>query len=231
LINEVEKFLEDKNYIISTSIHESFDYNIAEAMARGIKPIIHNFDGAKTLWPNELIYNTIDEAVEKITEQAYDSGSYRRFIEDNYTLEQQIYEIEEIVENFDKSKSLEKKSEGTNNCLVTIGVTNYNSEKYVKEFLDSVINQTFKNIELIIVDDHSTDKSVEIIKEYERKYNFIKLIEHEVNKSCPDCGRNEILNHANGEYVLFIDSDDKLTSNYSLEKLIDLVLFINGAVL
>ncbi len=64
-INEVDKFLEDKDYTLSTSIHESFGYNIAEAMARGIKPIIHNFDGAKSLWPSELIYNTIDEAVER----------------------------------------------------------------------------------------------------------------------------------------------------------------------
>jgi glycosyltransferase involved in cell wall biosynthesis/SAM-dependent methyltransferase len=103
-INEVEKFLEDKNCIISTSIHESFGYNIAEAMARGIKPIIHNFDGAKTLWPNELIYNTIDEAVEKITEESYDSESYRRFIEDNYTLERQIYEIEEILNTSNKDR-------------------------------------------------------------------------------------------------------------------------------
>jgi|LSQX01.1.fsa_nt_gb polysaccharide pyruvyl transferase WcaK-like protein len=96
-INEVDKFLEDKDYTLSTSIHESFGYNIAEAMARGIKPIIHNFDGAKSLWPNELIYNTIDEAVEKITEEFYDSESYRRFIEDNYSLEKQICKIEKIM--------------------------------------------------------------------------------------------------------------------------------------
>jgi glycosyltransferase involved in cell wall biosynthesis len=222
-INEVEKFLEDKNYIISTSIHEGHPYNILESMARGIKPIILNYSGSKEQWPNELIYNTIDEAVEKITEESYDSESYRRFIEDNYSLEEQIHEIEEIVENFYKSKSFEKKLEDMENTLVTIGVTNYNSEKYVKEFLDSVIDQTFKNIELIIVDDHSTDKSVEIIKEYERKYDFIKLIEHEVNKGCPDYGRNEILNAANGEYVLFLDSDDKFTYNYSLEKLVDFI--------
>lgn len=220
---EIEEFLDNKNYLISTSIHESFGYNIGEAMARGIKPIIRNFRGSKEIWPENLIFNTLDEAIEKITEESYDSESYRRFIEDNYTLERQINKIEEIVEDFYKSKSLEKKSEGTNNCLVTIGVTNYNSEKYVKEFLDSVIDQTFKNIELIIVDDHSTDKSVEIIKEYERKYDFIQLIEHEVNKGCPDYGRNEILNAANGEYVLFLDSDDKFTYNYSLEKLVDFI--------
>jgi len=114
-INEVEKFLEDKNYIISTSIHESFGYNIAEAMARGIKPIIHNFDGAKTLWPNELIYNTIDEAVERITEQTYDSESYRRFIEDNYSLEEQIYEIEEILKINDRNRIKSQKNLLNNN--------------------------------------------------------------------------------------------------------------------
>ena len=96
-IDNVEEFLEDKDYILSTSIHEGHPYNILESMARGIKPIIHNFDGAKSIWPNELIYNTIDEAVEKITEESYDSESYRRFIEDNYSLEEQIDLIETIL--------------------------------------------------------------------------------------------------------------------------------------
>jgi len=98
-IKEVEKFLEDKNYIISTSIHEGHPYNILESMARGIKPIILNYSGSKEQWPNELIYNTIDEAVEKITQQTYDSEGYRRFIEDNYSLEQQIFKIEGILNN------------------------------------------------------------------------------------------------------------------------------------
>lgn len=108
-INEVDKFLEDKDYTLSTSIHESFGYNIAEAMARGIKPIIHNFDGAKSLWPSELIYNTIDEAVEKITEQAYDSESYRRFIEDNYSLEKQIDNMEAILNIYYSKKDASSK--------------------------------------------------------------------------------------------------------------------------
>jgi len=98
-IKEVEKFLEDKNYIISTSIHEGHPYNILESMARGIKTVILNYSGSKEQWPYELVCNTIDEAVEKITEQAYDSESYRRFIEDNYSLEQQIYKIEGILSN------------------------------------------------------------------------------------------------------------------------------------
>jgi glycosyltransferase involved in cell wall biosynthesis len=96
-IKEVDKFLEDKDYTLSTSIHEGHPYNILESMAGGIKPVILNYSGAKEQWPNELIYNTIDEAIEKITEESYDSESYRRFIEDNYSLEEQICKMEKII--------------------------------------------------------------------------------------------------------------------------------------
>ena len=212
----LDNFLKD---IVETS---SLGYDVKLVVSTDANEITQAIKWADIVWlewANELAVF----ATNKIPEIANKKVICRLHREDNYSLEQQIYEIEEIVEDFYKSKSFEKKLEDMENCLVTIGVTNYNSEKYVKEFLDSVINQTFKNIELIIVDDHSTDKSVEIIKEYERKYDFIKLIEHEVNKGCPDYGRNEILNAANGEYVLFLDSDDKFTYNYSLEKLVDFI--------
>ncbi|HRD20962.1 MAG TPA: glycosyltransferase [Fervidobacterium sp.] len=96
-VENVDEFLKDKNYVLSTSIHESFGYNIAEGMARGIKPIIHNYAGAKEQWPKELIYNTIDEAVEKIIDKDYDSERYRRFIEDSCPLQKQIVCIENLL--------------------------------------------------------------------------------------------------------------------------------------
>jgi 2-polyprenyl-3-methyl-5-hydroxy-6-metoxy-1,4-benzoquinol methylase/glycosyltransferase involved in cell wall biosynthesis/ribosomal protein S20 len=139
-INNVEKFLEDKNYIISTSIHESFGYNIAEAMARAIKPIIHNFDGAKTLWPKELIYNTIDEAVEKITEQTYDSESYRMFIEDNYSLEQQIKTLETTLNTLKKiDKKITKKVAEDQNVLFLDNIISKFIEftPYTDKYIDS----------------------------------------------------------------------------------------------
>jgi glycosyltransferase involved in cell wall biosynthesis len=108
-INEVDKFLEDKDYTLSTSIHEGHPYNILESMARGIKPVILNYSGAKEQWPNELIYNTIDEAIEKITEQTYDSENYRRFIEDNYSLEKQIDNMEAILNIYYSKKDASSK--------------------------------------------------------------------------------------------------------------------------
>ncbi|MCS7175802.1 glycosyltransferase [Pseudothermotoga sp.] len=94
-VKNIETFLEDKNYLLSTSIHEGHPYNIMEAMARGIKPIIHNYAGAKTQWPKELIYNFLDEIVTKLTD--YGSESYRKFIEESHSIEKQIHRISSLL--------------------------------------------------------------------------------------------------------------------------------------
>ena len=77
---DISSWLEDKNYLISASIHESFGYAIAEAMARGIKPVIHDFLHADEIWPEEYLFNTVDEAVGAILSDDYDSHRYRDFI-------------------------------------------------------------------------------------------------------------------------------------------------------
>ena len=98
-IDDIAKWWEDKNYLLSTSIHESFGYNIAEAMARGIKPIIHNFDGAEELYEKEFLFNSIDEAVEKITNKSYDSEYYRNYIiKKGWILEKQVEGFKNLVD-------------------------------------------------------------------------------------------------------------------------------------
>jgi len=97
-IDDMEKFWEYKNYLLHTSIHESFGYGIFEAMARGIKPIIHNFRGAKELYPKNVIFNTIDEAVNKIINEDYNSNEYRDWIiAKGWTLKNQLKQIKEII--------------------------------------------------------------------------------------------------------------------------------------
>lgn len=82
----------------------------------------------------------------------------------------------------------------------------YNVEKYLKESIESVINQTYKNLEIIIIDDGSTDKSGEICDEYIKIDNRIKVI-HQQNKGLSGA-RNIGLETATGKYIMFIDSDD-----------------------
>ncbi|ANE41641.1 MAG: glycosyltransferase [Fervidobacterium sp.] len=95
-VNNIEEFLEDKNYVLSTSVHESFGYNIAEAMAVGIKPVVHNFYGAKTLWMEDTLFNFIEE-IPQILEFDYRSEVYRTFVEENYSFEKQIRQIEDVL--------------------------------------------------------------------------------------------------------------------------------------
>lgn len=96
-VNNIEEFLEDKNYVLSTSVHESFGYKIAEAMAVGIKPVVHNFYGAKMLWMEDTLFNFIEE-IPQILESDYRSETYRKFVEDTYPLELQMEQITKVLE-------------------------------------------------------------------------------------------------------------------------------------
>lgn len=82
----------------------------------------------------------------------------------------------------------------------------YNTEKYLRECIDAVINQTYKNFELILVDDGSTDKSGEICDEYAEKYDFVKVI-HQKNNGV-SAARNAGIDAAQNEWISFVDSDD-----------------------
>ena len=83
----------------------------------------------------------------------------------------------------------------------------YNVEKYLRECLDSVVNQTLKDIEIICIDDCSTDSSLEILKEYASKDNRFILLEQEFNQG-QGVARNEGIKIATGEYIGFVDPDD-----------------------
>ena len=96
--------------------------------------------------------------------------------------------------------------------LISIIIPVYNVEKYIANCLESVINQTYNNIEIIIINDGSTDNSQSIINEYSKKDTRIKKFIKE-NGGLSDA-RNYGLDKANGTYVTFIDSDDSITTDY-----------------
>ncbi len=97
--------------------------------------------------------------------------------------------------------------------LLSIIIPVYNMEKYLERCLESVINQSYKNIEIIIINDGSTDNSHQIIKNYSAKYNNINYINLQNNRGLGNA-RNCGLDSAKGEYVTFIDSDDWIDSNF-----------------
>ena len=97
-IEDLEQWWEDKEYLISTSIHEGHPYNVMEAMAKGIKPVIHNFYDAKELYDDQFLFSSIDEAVEKILNGEYDSSYYREYVvKKGWTLEEQARKFETFI--------------------------------------------------------------------------------------------------------------------------------------
>jgi len=83
----------------------------------------------------------------------------------------------------------------------------YNQEKHIEKALNSVINQTFKPYEIIIINDASTDKTQEKCKEFKMSYNNIKIIDLKENQGVSNA-RNIGIDNATGDYIHFMDSDD-----------------------
>ena len=106
--------------------------------------------------------------------------------------------------------------------LISVIVPVYNAEKYLQKCLDSILEQTYKNLEIIIINDGSTDNSGQICQEYEKQDDRIVYIEKE-NSGVSDT-RNAGMDRMTGPYVTFVDSDDWLEPNYVkflYEKLIE----------
>lgn len=99
---------------------------------------------------------------------------------------------------------------------VSIIVPVFNTENYIEQCLDSLVNQTFNDIEIIIINDCSTDNSENIVKNYLNKYsNKIKYFSNEKNFGISYC-RNYGVSLATGDYIMFVDSDDYIDSNLLL---------------
>lgn len=122
-----------------------------------------------------------------------------------------------------------------NNKLISLIIPIYNAEKYLSNCIDSILNQTYSNIEVVLVNDGSTDRSGEICEEIKAEDSRVKVI-HQKN-SGPSAARNAGVLKSKGDYLQFVDADDHIES-IMVEKLlsvceneVDLVLcgyYING---
>ena len=98
-----------------------------------------------------------------------------------------------------------------NNPKISIIVPVYNVEKYLKKCIDSILSQTYKNIEVICINDGSTDSCIDILKEYEKRDERIIVISKE--NGGLSAARNDGMKKSTGEYVFFVDSDDWIESD------------------
>lgn len=95
------------------------------------------------------------------------------------------------------------------NPAISIVVPAYNKEPYIKQCMDSLINQTLKDIEIIVVDDASTDNTLQILRDYEKKDSRVKIIAKALNGGL-HMARKTAVKATSGDYVLFVDADDEI---------------------
>ena len=100
--------------------------------------------------------------------------------------------------------------------LVSVLMSTHNSEKTIRKAIESIINQTYKDLEFLIVDDCSDDNTYKIIKDYSIKYNFIKIFQNESNIGLTK-SLNKLIKNSNGKFIARQDADDE-----SLKERLDL---------
>jgi glycosyl transferase cpsJ(V) len=94
---------------------------------------------------------------------------------------------------------------------VSVLVPVFNAEKHLSQCLDSIVSQTFRDLQVVIVDDGSTDNSLDICRDYANRFKFVEVY-HQENAGVA-AARNALLDRAKGEYTLFVDSDDWIESD------------------
>lgn len=213
---DISSWLEDKNYLISASIHESFGYAIAEAMARGIKPVIHDFLHADEIWPEEYLFNTVDEAVGAILSDDYDSHRYRDFIVKNYPLEKQLDKTRKLI---DEMLSFKKIFSRVRNMLdgrerpgelqhedITVLIPNYNRARMIMQDLTAGLK--LGNQPKVIVDDCSTEET-EWLDKISETDKWAKVIRKEKNSGVAESRKAGLL-AVGTRYTTFIDDDNAM---------------------
>lgn len=121
-----------------------------------------------------------------------------------------------MKDSFGDAKNRKKDS-----VLVSVIVPCYNAEKYLKSCVDSIINQTYKNLEIILVNDCSKDNTEAILSEYTKKDRRIKVVNN-IQNSGASKSRENGYNNSNGDWICFVDSDDALSPR-AIEKWISQV--------
>ncbi len=119
--DDVNAWLGDKHYIVSTSICEGHPVGILEGMACGLKPVVHNFVGAQQIFPSEFLFNISEEFCGQILSDTYEPRRYRGFVEQRYSLNRQLSGINEILAGLEAQIDSERKLDLNHDVGMSVG--------------------------------------------------------------------------------------------------------------
>lgn len=202
--NKIEKYYQLFDVFVFPSYFEGYGLCVYEAMCSSLKCFVSKEVGKNFLKNDLLIDISLNESLKYWAKMIYDNMNYKRknnLVKDN-----------EFIKNMEKIY-------GSMNEKISIIVPIYNAEETIKECIDSILDQSYINFELILINDGSCDKTKEIIGSYKDKR--IKIINQDNHGT--GFSRNVGIKNSSGEYFTFIDSDDLVEKNY-LEVLYDILI-------
>ncbi len=215
-IDNVNDYLCASDLFLLPSFYEGFCISLIEALFTGLPCVINDVLVKNFQYPVQISINNIDEWVNYI--KNFKINKKRDIILDyKYTVNFVAGEFLKIIKSLDNRL--------INEDLISVVVPIYNIEDYVGECIDSLINQSYQNYEVILIDDGSTDNSSKIAKGYAKKYNFIKYYKKK-NGGLSDA-RNYGIKKCLGKYITFVDGDDTVRDDYLL--VLYNTLILNGA--
>jgi glycosyltransferase involved in cell wall biosynthesis/radical SAM superfamily enzyme YgiQ (UPF0313 family)/MoaA/NifB/PqqE/SkfB family radical SAM enzyme/spore maturation protein CgeB len=217
-VQNVSGWLDDKDCILSTSIREAHPVNLIEGMAKGLKPVVHNFPGSKCLYPDKWIFNTAEECRDVVLSAEFDREEYRAYVREHWCAERVLPQIDALLASvsadrcqLQESAPLQREASlsriAADNPKVSVIVTCYNSERFLPECLDSIRNQTLEQWELLLLDDASSDGTAKIIEECARLDPRIRPYYFNDNKG-PYIRRNFAIKQAKSDFIVIQDADD-----------------------
>ncbi len=196
----------NERYDGCSNIYESYN-----AMYENIVKDLKKYD-------EESLYDKTVKRIIKIDTEEYDDDVYVENIK-KYYQGQYTYPIDELL---DKRKQLLEKTP-----LISIAVATYNGEKYIREQVDSLLNLKYKNVEIVVSDDHSTDQTYSILKSFGKKIKLYQNSGRGLNSNFSNA-----IKHCHGEYIALCDQDDiweKNKLNVLLEHIDDFDI-VHGSV-
>jgi len=222
-VEDICTWLDDKDFILSASIREGHPVNVVEGMAKGLKPVIHNYPGARGTYRDEWIFDTAQACRDIVLAPDFDRQEYRAFAAQHWSTEKVLPQIDALLQGSSGvtvskdshrvTTPAEKTPLGAMGCAsastpkVSIVTACYNAEEFLVECLDSILAQTMSDWELFLIDDASTDGTRRIIEEYAGRDARIKPYCFDDNRG-PYVRRNFAIERANAPFIVIHDADD-----------------------
>lgn len=207
--DDINRLLRDKDILLSTSKYESFHYSIAEALAKGLQVFVRGWNRGgrpNDFWEpyvcetkEEMIKNILAWSKKSVKRKRRIAKRNRKYVEDNFGHKKITSNLISILG-------------GNIVPHVVIVVPAYNSAKFIEKTMDSLVNQTYKYVTPVVINDSSTDKTLEVLKKFKNNI-IVKTVKHGGAHKAMSEGL-KVAKELGADYTVFFGSDDIAESNY-----------------